>query len=320
MISFDEIKNLIDKSNKIGLSYHVSPDGDAVGSLLALYHSLKKINKQVEIFSKDNLQKNSSLKFLEGVNQIDGSNYTIKDDIDLLIILDCGNPERVSCNYDKNKIDTLCIDHHVSNDRYGKYNYIENTSSSTGEIIYNLINFLNIKIDKTIASCLYTSIITDTGGLRFECTKPKTFNIVSDLVSTGLEFWKIYEQLFLSQKYSKVKLLSLVYDKLKIVDDKICVIKITDEMFAKSGAVDEQTNDIVSYGLTIDNTIVSILIKSFQNKTKISLRSKDDINVCQVAEMFGGGGHIKAAAFVTELSIDEIEKILIDKFRKILNV
>ena len=160
--------------------------------------------------------------------------------------------------------------------------------------------------------------MTDTGGLRFECSTPKTFNIVGELVSTGFDFWNIYEKIFLYQTYSKVKLLGLVFDKLKLVDEKICVIRLTEDMFEKSGANDEQTNDVVSQGLTIENVKVSILIKVFRDKIKVSLRSKDDINVCEVAQKFGGGGHIKAAAFVTDHTMDEIEEILISEFRKLL--
>lgn len=318
MVSFEKIKSMINDSKKIGLSYHISPDGDAIGSLLGLYCSLKSLNKEVEIFSKDNLQNNVSLKFLPHITKIDGKNFNVPDDIDLLIILDCGNLERVSCDFDLYKINTLCIDHHISNDNYCKFNYIDSKSSSTGEIVYSLVKFLGVKITKEISTCIYTSIMTDTGGLRFEYSTPKTFNIVGELVSTGFDFWNIYEKIFLSQTYSKVKLLGLVFDKLKLVDEKICVIRLTEDMFEKSGANDEQTNDVVSQGLTIENVKVSILTKVFRDKIKVSLRSKDDINVCEVAQKFGGGGHIKAAAFVTDHTMDEIEEILISEFRKLL--
>lgn len=318
MVSFEQIKSMVNDSKKIGLSYHISPDGDAIGSLLGLYCSLKSLGKEVEIFSKDNLQNNVSLKFLPQIEKVDGKNFKVSDDVDLLIIVDCGNLERVSCDFDLDKTSTLCIDHHISNDKYCRYNYIDSKSSSTGEIVYELIKFLGVKITKEISACIYTSIMTDTGGLRFECSTPKTFNIVGELVSTGFDFWNVYEKIFLSQTYSKVRLLGLVFDKLKLVDEKICVIRLTEEMFNRSGASDEQTNDIVSHGLTIENVKISILIKVFRDKIKVSLRSKDDINVCEVAQKFGGGGHIKAAAFVTEYTMDEIEEILIGEFRKLL--
>lgn len=318
MVSFEEIKSIINKSNKIGLSYHVSPDGDAIGSLLALNYALKSLNKEVTIFSKDNLQNNISLKFLPSISTIDGSNFEVKEDIDLLIIFDCGNLARVSCDFDLNKTDTLCIDHHISNDQYCKYNYIDNKASSTGEIVYELIKFLGVNITKEISTCIYTSIMTDTGGLRFECSTPKTFNIVGELVSTGLDFWNIYEKIFLSQTYSKFKLLGLVFNDLKLVDENICITRLTQDMLNNSGANEDQTNDVVSYGLTIENVKVSILIKNFKNKTKVSLRSKNEINVCKIAEKFGGGGHIKAAAFVTDYTMDEIEEILINEFRNLL--
>lgn len=318
MIKINDIKSLIENSKNIGLSYHVSPDGDAVGSLLSLYFALKKLGKNVTIFSKDNLTNSINLKFLPSINEIDGTNYFVSSDIDLLIILDCGNVERVSCEVDFDKITTLGIDHHISNDMYCNYNFVQGHASSTGEIVFDIIKNLGIEIDQNIAKCIYTSIMTDTGGLRFESTSQKTFNIVGELVSTKFDFWNIYEQLFLHKTLSKVKLLGLVYDELKLVDNQICVIHVTNDMLNKSNSTDEQTNDIVSCGLTIDGVRVSILIKDFNGKHKVSLRSKDCINVCEIAKKFGGGGHIKASAFVTDLKRDVIEKMLVEEFRNLL--
>ncbi|BAK81177.1 DHH family phosphoesterase [Candidatus Arthromitus sp. SFB-rat-Yit] len=318
MIKFDDIKSLIKDSENIGLSYHVSPDGDAVGSLLSLYFALKKLNKNVTIFSKDNLTNTINLRFLPSINEIDGMNYFVTSDIDLLIILDCGNVERVSCEVDFDKTTTLGIDHHISNDMYCTYNFVQGDASSTGEIVFDIIKNLGIEIDQNIAKCIYTSIMTDTGGLRFESTSQKTFNIVGELVATKFDFWNTYEQLFLYKTFSKVKLLGLVYNELKLVDNQICVIHVTNDMLNKSNSTDEQTNDIVSYGLTIDGVRVSILIKDFNGKHKVSLRSKGCINVCEIAKKFGGGGHIKASAFVTDLKRDVIERMLVEEFRNLL--
>lgn len=320
MNSFDEIKKLITNANKIGLTYHVSPDGDAIGSLLALREALVKLNKDVVVFSKDDLRKNIPLRFLKDINKIDGTNFKVDKNVDLLIILDCGNIERVSCDCDFNNTVTVGIDHHISNELYCKYNLIDAKASSTGEIVFQVIKYLDVNIDSNIATYLYTSIMTDTGGLRFECSSQKTFNIVGELVATGFNFVKIYENLFLSQTYSKVKLLGLVYENLKVVDEKISIARVTNEMLEKSGAVDEQLGDVVSICLTIENVEVSVLIKDYLNKVKVSLRSKNDINVCEIAQKFGGGGHVKAAAFTTDLSMNEIEKVLIEEIRKCYGV
>ncbi len=318
MISFKKIEDLINNSKTIGITYHVSPDGDAIGSLLALKFALHKLNKNVIIFSKDNLKKNTLISFLPGIREVDGNTYKVGNDVDLLIIVDCANLERVSCEFDIDEVETLGIDHHISNDNYCKYNFVDSGASSTGEIVYGIVKKFGIEIDKNISTCIYTSIMTDTGGLRFECSTKKTFSIIGEIVDTGLDFWNIYERLFLVQPYSKIKLLSLVFDKLKIVDEKICIMKITEDMFQKSGCSDEHTSDIVSMGLTIKNVLVSVLIKNFQNKVKVSLRGKDNIDVCKVAQVFGGGGHVKAAAFVTDLDMVKIEKLLLDEIRSLL--
>ncbi len=318
MIDFDKIKELIDGAKKIGLSYHVSPDGDATGSLLALYSALKEMNKDVRIYSKDNLTLDSTLDYLPYIDKIDGKSYSVPNDIDILIIVDCGNLERVSCEADFDKIITLCIDHHVSNDKYCTYNFINDKSSSTGEIIYSVIKTLGVPLNKDIAKCLYTSIMTDTGGLRFESTAKSTFNIVGELIYTGIDFYNIYEKIFLIKEYSKVKLLGLVFNDLKIVDGDICISRITEEMLNKTGALESQTGDVVSYCLTIKGVKVSVLIKELRDKTKVSLRSREGVDVSKISEKFGGGGHIRAAAFVTKMESHEIEKTLIEEFRAIL--
>lgn len=315
MISFDKFKEVISKAQNIGLTYHINPDGDAIGSLLAMKFMLEKIGKNVTIFSKDNLKENF-LNFLSGIEEIDEQNYIVKD-IDVLIIVDCGNKERVSCEY--NDIITIGIDHHISNEKYCTYNFINPLASSTGEIVYDIIQSMNVDMDATIAKCIYTSILTDTGGLRFDCATQKTFNIVGELVSTGINFPELYEKMFLTKTYGKVKLLGLVYNNLKMIDNKISIVRITDSMLKECSVDESQTGDIVNTGLMIEGALVSILIKNFNNKTKVSLRSKDNINVCEIAKGFGGGGHIKASAFVTDLSMDEIEEVLIRKFKEIIN-
>lgn len=315
MNSFDEIKKVIMSAKKIALSFHVSPDGDAIGSLLALKLALLKLNKEVSVFSKDDLRKNYTLEYLTDIYKIDGTNYKVHDDAELLIILDCANMERVSCEWD-NKITTMVIDHHISNEKYCDYNLVNHKASSTGEVVYELIKHLGVSIDTQIAECIYTSIMTDTGGLRFESSSQKTFNIVGELVATGFNFGSIYEKLFLSKSLSKVKLLGLVYDDLKIIDNFIAVSKITKKMMEQSNAMDEELGDVVSMCLTIKDVEVSILIKDYLDKLKVSLRSKSNINVCEIAQKFGGGGHIKAAAFTTDLSAEEVEKALLVEIRK----
>ena len=289
MSSLKEIKEEILKSKRIGLSFHTSPDGDAIGSALALLNALRYLRKDSYIISRDIIADN--LSFLSLANEIDGNTLEPKEDTDLVIILDCGNVPRISAdlsNYDGKIIN---IDHHISNENYGFINYVDISAAATCEISYLLavelgIDFKNkTDVEIAIGNAVYTGIVTDTGSFRHSNVTKRTHEIVSELIELGIDNSKIHSNLFDNKPFEKVKLMGSVLSN----------IEIPKEMLEKLNLQNTDTSDIISVGLGIKGVEVSMLLKEVEDGVKGSLRSKNNVDVRKVAEVYGGGGHIKAA-------------------------
>ncbi|SKA76502.1 phosphoesterase RecJ domain-containing protein [Clostridium sp. USBA 49] len=312
----NEIINKIKCSENIGITFHISPDGDSLGSALALMIGLKKINKNVYIICNDNIP--DIYDFLPYIKELSVDSYKINN-IDCIIVLDCGNFSRISANLDlNNKEYTLInIDHHISNEKYGDLNYISPTSAAVGEIIYELLKLLYVPVDKDMATCLYTSIISDTGGFKHSNTTSTTHKIAGELIDIGIDHSEIYRMLFENVKFERVKLYGKVIDAMYLSKDKnICIMKLTKEMLDEIGIEASDTSDIISIGVNIDTVEVTVLLKETDKGTKVSLRSKSIVDVRKIAEYFGGGGHIRASGILINKPLKETENLIIKAIEK----
>lgn len=311
-MEMNDVINALVSSRKIGITFHVSPDGDSLGSSLALMQGLIKINKKAYIISKDTAPE--IYNFLPFIQNVNSSSGRVQEGTDCVIVLDCGNVDRISADLDiKSKEFTLInIDHHVSNDLYGNINHLDTNSSSVGEIVYRLLLELNVTIDINIASCLYTSIASDTGWFRHSNTTPITHTIAGDLIKTGVNFSDLHRVLFENVKFKRIKLYGKVIDKMYLTaNDRVCVMKLTREMLEDLGIEASDTSDIISIGTQVSNVEVAVLIKETEEGVKISLRSKSQVDVRKIAENFGGGGHVRASGLSLNKKIYEAEKIII---------
>ncbi|WP_125153728.1 DHH family phosphoesterase [Clostridium rectalis] len=317
-MTMNKILNIIMESNKIGITFHTSPDGDSLGSSLGLLQGLKKLNKDVYILSKEKLPDN--FKFLSFSNCIHNDTGKVLDNTECVIVLDCGNLERVNAelNLEKKNYTLINIDHHMSNEFYGDLNFVDTNSACMGEIVYKMLSSLNILIDKNIAECLYTSILTDTGSFRHSNTTSRTHSIAGDLINTGIEFSEIHRKVFDSKDFYRFKLYALVFEKMQLINQNICVMELTNEMFQNLKIDSEtDTSDIVSFGNQIATVEVTVLFKEKDKDIKISLRSKSKVDVRKIAETIGGGGHIRAAgAKVHNKSLEEVKNIVIKLIKK----
>ncbi|AJA48105.1 bifunctional oligoribonuclease and PAP phosphatase NrnA [Clostridium pasteurianum DSM 525 = ATCC 6013] len=316
-MTIDRIINILMKSNKIFVTFHQSPDGDSLGSSLALINGLRSINKNIFIVSKEAIPENFS--FLSLSNEIDGNLKEIPSNADCLVTLDCGNVERLNCDVklDNRNFIVINIDHHLSNDYYGDINYVDTKAASVGEIIYRILTEMKIDIDTKIAECIYTSILTDTGSFRHSNTTYNTHLIAGELINTGLDFSSVHRKIFDNKKIEIIKLQGLVIDSLYTNDSKdICIMKLTEDMLSKVGVKECDSADLISIGLKIVSVEIAILLKETEDGVKVSLRSKNYVDVRKVAEKFGGGGHIRAAGLKLDAPIEEVEKILLKELEK----
>lgn len=309
----NKILSILKNSNKIAITYHALPDGDALGSSLALLLGLKKLGKNVYILSTDKVPPIYS--FLPENNLINNAPESIQKDTDCVVVLDCGNVSRISAkiSIDYRDYTLINIDHHLSNDMYGDYNFTDANASAVGEIVYQMLRFLNIDIDKEIAVCLYTSIITDSGAFKYSNTTSVTHTIAGDLINTGIDFNQIHRNIYENKKFERIKLYGKVIDNMQLVhDNKICIMELNNDMLDSLNLEASDTSDIISIGMEISDVEVALLFKENAAGTKVSLRSKSKIDVRKVAEKLGGGGHIRAAGVTLDVPINEAKRTILN--------
>lgn len=313
---FHDIKQAIDNNNKIAITYHVSPDGDAVGSALALLQGIKSYGKEAYVISKDLVGDN--LGFLPYAEKITGEVIKPVEDTDCVIVVDCGNYERIAADLQGFKGTIVNIDHHLSNDKYGHVNYIDTKAAATAEIIYELLVELDVELTNGISQCIYTGLMTDTGSFRFSNTTKRTHDIAGELMDKGLNHEEIHRNIFDNRSYDKLKLISLVLQDMELIcNSKIVFMKVYREMVEKVGIILDDTGDIISLGNQVKGIEGAILAKEVEGGVKVSFRAKKDLDMRKIAENFGGGGHTKAAgAFIKGKTVEEAKAEIIKLLEK----
>lgn len=317
-----EISKIILNSNKIGITYHASPDGDAVGSALALLNGLKYLNKDAYLISKDIISDN--LQFLRSAGEGNGLVKIPTNNTDTVIVVDCGNFERISAELHNFKGTIINIDHHLSNDHYGNYNYVDTDAAATAEIVFELLEILGLSFNNKnkelyeIGTCLYTSLVTDTGGFRHSNVTSRTHRIASILKNIDVNNTFIYQSLFDNNSFEKIRLIGKAINNMELLfDRKISLIKIPKLYGEELGIEIGDTSDIISFGLQIKGVEVAVLVKETDNGAKASLRSKNDIDVRKIAEKLGGGGHAKAAGITLNgISLEEAKDKILEEIEK----
>lgn len=311
-----EIAEFIKSINKIAITFHVSPDGDAMGSALALLQGLRNYGKEAYIISKDVPADN--LGFLPYTEEITGQFSKPVGGTDAVIVVDCGNYERISAELEDFRGKIINIDHHLSNDLYGDLNYTDTTAAATAEIIFELLTEMDIEIDKKIGRTLYTSLVTDTGSFRYSNTTPRTHQIAKTLLEKEIVHDEIHRELFDNKEFSKLKLMGAVLSDMELVcDGKIVFMKITEKLIEESGLEKVDSGDIVSFGNKVKGTEGCILAKESPDGIKLSFRSKDKLDVRKIAEHFNGGGHTKAAgAIIKNKTMTEARDLIIKELEK----
>ncbi|SHE63448.1 DHH family phosphoesterase [Clostridium fallax] len=315
-MELNKIADIIKEKENIGITYHVSPDGDSIGSSLALLQCLRKIGKKAYILSRDSVPDNMS--FLPYSNEINLDLFIPLDNMDCVIVLDCGNWERISADLKDFKGDIINIDHHISNDKYGKYNYIDCNAAATAEIVYDLIECLEVKCTEDMAKCMYVSLVTDTGSFRHSNTTEKTHFIAGKLIGLGLNTSKIHSNLFDNKPFEKLKLIGEVLTNMELlINNKVAVLEIKKDTVERLNLNLQDTSDVVSFGLQIKGVEVAVLLKETDEGIKGSLRSKNEVDVRKVCEVFGGGGHIKASGLkIKDKSIEKAKELILEELKK----
>jgi len=316
-MSIEDILLEIRKRETFLITTHVNPEGDAIGSSLALALALSSIGKKVEVITQDPVPK--GLKFLPSSDTIKQAK-SIDRRFDAVITVDCGDLERVGfLKIDNIPGDILInIDHHVTNKGFGAVNFVEDAVASA-QLIYDIMKRLNISLTPDIATCIYTAIMTETGSFRYSNTTSETFKIAQEMVSAGATPWNIAEHIFNRNNIGRIKLLGLILENLDRSDDgKISWITVKEQMYRETGTSKEDVEDFINFPRSIEGVEVAILFRESNQGWKISLRSNGKVDVSNMALEFGGGGHSMAAGFFIQGGHEEVKKRVVNSARSFL--
>ncbi|MFV0503623.1 MAG: DHH family phosphoesterase [Lachnospirales bacterium] len=289
----------INKANKIVLSAHTSPDGDAIGSSTALYVAVKNLGKEAYLLMEKPAEKYNMLPFNSEINT-ETQNI---EDVDLFIVLDCGNIKRMEDRSQKLFLKakkSINIDHHISNAMFGDINLVDVNSSSTSELTYLIIDEME-KENIDIAKLIYSGIVFDTGGFKFDKTSSRTHEIAAKIHQYDFDHTLFYHQMCGNMSLKQFNMLQVVLAKCKIdPEKKIAYVLITLDDFERTNSTKDDFDGVANTFLNIKEVDISLFLYEAKEKlTKCSIRSKGP-NVNQVAKCFNGGGHLLASGCVIE--------------------
>lgn len=289
------------------ITTHEGPDGDAVGSSLALASFLLKIGKDVCVHFRDPVPE--LYAFLPGADTV--KPHIPERHFDVAFVLDIGEFRRAGeefCRF--TNVDTLInLDHHLSCEQFGRYNLIDSEAAATGILVYRIILAFGYSIDIETALSLYVSIITDTGSFRYSNANREAFVVAGEMIAAGVNAWDVSEQLYENQPCNRLKLLACCLPTLEVLPDgQTASVTVTLDMYAVTGAAAELTDGFVNYPRSIRGVEVAIFFRQISaDCVKVGFRSKGKVNVAVFSRALGGGGHHNAAGCTVKGTIEEVK-------------
>ncbi|NWF53844.1 MAG: bifunctional oligoribonuclease/PAP phosphatase NrnA [Syntrophaceae bacterium] len=301
------------------ISTHQNPEGDAIGSVLALGLALKGLGKDVLILTQDPVPE--VLAFLPGAGEII-HRAPLDRRFDLALAVDCGDRPRLGEEFNKvqgiGKI--INIDHHVSNGFYGDLNLVDPGASSAAEIIYDLIRILAASFTREVAENIYTGLMTDTGSFHYSNTSPKTFSVARACLLAGVDPWEVSQRVYDTQPLPRLRLLPRVLDTLELSEDgRVGAMVVTQDMLKEAGATVAMTEDFINFPRSVRGVEVALLFREVTpQKYRVSMRSRGAVDVARIAGKFQGGGHPAASGCTVEGSLSQVQRRVLGVVREAL--
>lgn len=323
-VSFDQIGQVLQDHDTFAVISHVRPDGDAIGSILALGHALERMGKKVRFLNQDGCPE--SLLFLRGSEKVEVSAEAVELQVDVAICLDTAAKTRVG--EDSFKVveaagTVVNIDHHVSNPGYGDFNYVDDSYPATGQIVYDLLKHLDLPISEISRDSIYVATSTDTGSFQYPGTTQATYEMAADLVSLGLDVGQINQLTYDNQPYRKVELMRSLLNTLERSDDgQIAWCHLKGETKAELSLIDDDTEGMIDILRSIQGVIVAVFFEELGGgEIRVSMRSKDRrINCSEICGVFGGGGHALAAGIRMAGPIEDAQSKVLSEVQSQLSV
>ena len=309
-----QVVELIENKNKFGITTHIKPDGDGVGSSLGLCWLLRSLGKSAEVFVRGDIP--SSYRSLPGADAIRDIEQ-LDAEYDAVFVIECSDLDRPGIKGLEDQF-TVNIDHHATSAHFGTINWIDSTASAVGEMIYNLCKAIGGRVTREIAECVYMALVTDTGSFHFSNTTDRTLKVASELIKAGAKPAEISEAVYNNYSWSRIELMRQVLATVgRDESGQVATLRQTLAMRENAAAVDGDNNGFVNIPLAARDVLAVVYMREVgKNEFRVSLRSKGDINVARVAEKFGGGGHRNASGLRIEGDWEEKERELVAAVRE----
>ena len=320
MNSLKTVADVIQNEKDFIIGSHVGPDGDSLGSSLALAHTIKMLGKKVSIsIGEDYVNIPPQYRFMPDVDWF--RSYKQLRPADVFISLECPQMSRLGASSglaEKARV-LVNIDHHIDNKEYGNINYVNKETSSTCEILYNLFELLDIKMNRKLATYLYVGIVTDTGRFQYSNTGPKTFEVATKLLETGAKPNTVFQHIYENKSLNSLKLLGMILSRSTVFSNGFIYSTVDKDDLILAGIQMGETEDFIDYLRAGRGVKVAAILKELKNgQIKVSLRSRNDINVAKISEVFGGGGHEAAAGFSSSETMANTVRKLCEEVKKYL--
>ena len=307
----------IRRRQRFVVASHARPDGDAIGSSLAMALALRRLGKDARVVSRDHVP--PQMQVFPGVESIEVVE-SLDDPGDAVIILECGDAQRTGiAGLERGYV--INIDHHPGNAMYGAMNWLDLSAAACGEMVFELIGELGVSLTPEIATHVYIAILTDTGAFHHSNITPRTFDICRQTVEAGVEPAAMARRVFDSNSFGKLKLIGALLDSMELMHDgRLAVLYMDDAMLAACGCTYNDTEGVINLPLTAREIQAVVFFKATSGgEIRVSLRSKYDVDVRMVANQYGGGGHKNASGFTVSGPLSDVRGLIIDKIVKAID-
>ena len=307
-----DVARALMKHQRFVLSSHARPDGDSIGSQLALAHALRTLRKTVHIVNHD--PPPPYLNAMPGISAVEIAD-AVNHDFDAAVILECSSLARTEVD-GLDRAVVINIDHHTGNAMYGTHNWFDDTAAACAEQVHDLIGDLGVSLTRDIATALYVGILTDTGSFRHANITERTFDICRRVAVAGVNVADVAATVYQSSSLGKIRLTGSLLEHMQLdADGRIAILRVDDTLMEQTGCPPDDMEGLINIPLSVGSIEAVILLRTEPGLLRVSLRSKGTIDVQTVAASFGGGGHRNASGFSSELPGPELERQLLARVR-----
>src|SRR5438874_4351147 len=320
MMTTPEFRTVVDAiraRRRFVLSSHSRPDGDSIGSQLAMAYALRALGNEVRIVNKDPAP--APLMTFPGVADIEIAE-AVAGPFDAAIIMECGDLARTGVT-GLDRFFVINIDHHPGNTAYGDINWFEPAAAACGEMVFDLIKALGVPLSLEIATHVYLAILTDTGSFHYSSISPRTFDICRETLEAGVDPVLVARNVYDSNNMGRLKLFGSVLSAMQIdLSGRVAIVYLDHEMAREAGGTYEDTEGLINLPLTVKEIRAVVFFKQIEGEQyRVSMRSKGDIDIGAIAKEFGGGGHKNAAGCTVSGAIDALQKLFVAKIERAID-